>query len=172
MTISARTTFWFFLQLLCLQQWQGVETDKKDSDVDPFVRTFNTVEEEIASVDCDWWVEIFQLFYHILYSMCCQSESTKWSRELFRTDVLVWVFYTVLPRLKPHGIISETGFGGPNISRFGYYPSGALSETPSGIISETGIAVFIGDSMVCPAYANFAKWKPDHFLVFFAKIST
>jgi len=79
---------------------------------------------------------------------------------------------TVLPRLKPHGIISETGFGGPNISRFGYYPTGALSETPSGIISETGIAGFIGDSMVCPAYANFAKWKPDHFLVFFTKICT
>ena len=74
--------------------------------------------------------------------------------------------YTVLPRLKPHGIISETGFGGPKIARFGYYPTGTLSETPSGILPETGIAcwsVFIGDSVAYPHVCQLREMETEPF---------
>ena len=53
------------------------------------MHTFNTIEEEdIAFVDCDWWVKMFQIFYHALQHMW-PIKINQMVRELFRTDVLV-----------------------------------------------------------------------------------
>ena len=51
---------------------------------------FDTVAEKIASVD--FLIDESKLFQSLLtrWNMCCQSKSTKWSRELFQTDVLAW----------------------------------------------------------------------------------
>jgi len=49
---------------------------------------FDTVAEKIASVD--FLIGESKQFKRFLtrLNMCCQSKSTKWSRELFQTDVL------------------------------------------------------------------------------------
>ena len=51
---------------------------------------FDTVAEKIASVD--FLIGESKQFKRFLTrsNMCCQSKSTKWSRELFQTDVLAW----------------------------------------------------------------------------------
>ena len=70
----------------------------------------------------------------------CQAESVLWNlswalnsigHSMICLTTYDWIMavkhahVTVLPWLKPHQIISETGFRGPKISHFAYYPTEA-----------------------------------------------